>query len=142
MTQRFWEKVSKSSDGCWLWTGATNGKGYGRFGVGGKNKFAHRVAYEMSRGAIPLGMIVMHRCDTPACVNPNHLICGTVAENNSDMVAKGRASPPPVLKTNAKLTANQARQIRKSPLGNLLLASAFGVNPSTISKIKRGETWR
>lgn len=72
---RFWKKVSPApADACWIWWGAKNGRGYGNFGgVGGRTYLAHRVAYEITYGAVPAGMDLDHLCCTPSCVNPDHL---------------------------------------------------------------------
>lgn len=69
---RFWEKVDKSGE-CWLWTAYTTKKGYGQTHIGGKTKYAHRVAYELSVGPIPDGKELDHLCRNRACVNPDHL---------------------------------------------------------------------
>jgi hypothetical protein len=69
---RFWSKVQKS-DGCWLWTGSTKGKGYGSFHTGPKFLLAHRVAWEMTHGAIPNNLQIDHLCRNHACVNPEHM---------------------------------------------------------------------
>jgi hypothetical protein len=90
LSVRFWAKVEKT-DGCWLWRGARHHTGYGVIGVDRRQRRAHRVAYEMAHGPIPAGAVVCHSCDTPPCVNPSHLFVGTVADNNRDMMAKGRA---------------------------------------------------
>jgi hypothetical protein len=89
---RFWEKVEKG-DGCWLWTAATNQQGYGRFSVDrvGTLWLAHHFAWVLAYGDIPDGLWVLHHCDTPACVRPDHLWLGTVTDNVRDMIAKGRA---------------------------------------------------
>ena len=89
---------------CLLWTGATNEKGYGVIGAGARGAGVlkvHRVAWELARGPIPEGLFVLHRCDIPACCNVAHLFLGTNADNVADMIAKGRNSPPPVLRGEA-----------------------------------------
>ena len=88
---RFWEKVRKTR-GCWYWTASTDPLGYGFFHVSGRKKVrAHRVAWELTNGPIPQGMLVCHTCDHPSCVRPDHLFLGTNDDNLKDMARKGRA---------------------------------------------------
>lgn len=86
---RFWAKV-RVAPGCWEWAAAKNGKGYGRIYAWGKQQSAHRVSYALAYGPIPLGLFVLHHCDNPGCVNPNHLFLGTQKDNIHDMLRKGR----------------------------------------------------
>lgn len=84
----FWNKVNKT-DSCWLWTGALNEKGYGIAWDGEHTQKAHRVSWMLEHGSMP-GLCVLHKCDVPNCVNPDHLFTGTRSDNNVDMVNKGR----------------------------------------------------
>jgi hypothetical protein len=92
LTERFMEKVERLESGCWLWRGATHKNGYGRFRLPKpqQSTWAHRAAWVLFRGAIPPGLCVLHRCDNPPCVNPDHLWVGTVADNMRDRDRKGR----------------------------------------------------
>jgi hypothetical protein len=93
---RFWAKVQKT-DSCWLWTGCKS-RGYGRFRSRGNkvtSQRTHRVSWEIAHGPIPDGLKVLHRCDTPACVRPDHLFLGTQKENVWDSIQKGRHVNPP-----------------------------------------------
>lgn len=79
--------------GCWIWMGSLNDRGYGRHRLGGRGsawKLMHRLSWEMYRGQVPIGMLVLHRCDIPSCVNPGHLFIGTQKDNMQDASRKGR----------------------------------------------------
>lgn len=95
---RFMRHVDLSVDACWLWTGSLNEHGYGQVRMPPTVWKAHRVSYALFVGAIPAGLFVCHHCDTPACVNPDHLFLGTAQDNIRDMWAKGRG----VWKTHCK----------------------------------------
>jgi hypothetical protein len=143
--ERFWAKVSKS-DGCWLWTGSRNDRGYGNFNNNGRTVQAHRLSYELAMGPIPKGMNVCHRCDSPGCVNPDHLFLGTHLDNMRDRDAKGRrVAPRGEANGFAKLTEAQVIEIRERYIPYKVslprLAREYGVHHSTIYDIVRGVTW-
>lgn len=159
---RFMAKVEKRSDGCWLWSGAKDRKGYGRFSVGNswhedgrrRNSMvaAHRFSYELENGPIPQGpgfhgYCVLHRCDNPSCVRPDHLFIGTNADNVRDMDNKGRrvnAQKKGDLHPSAKLTAEKVLQIYAMVKGDRTqtsIAREFGVCLSTVNHIKTGRLW-
>lgn len=107
MKDRFWQKVKiEKENECWLWLAAKTAKGYGYFWVDSERKSvnAHRVSWEIKNGPVPEGMLVCHNCDTPACVNPEHLFLGTAKDNMDDMVSKDR--------TKSSLTRAQREDIR------------------------------
>lgn len=95
IADRFWSKVQKT-DACWLWTSNVHHNGYGQIAQSRNGAtrqrwvWAHRVAWELTHGPIADGLLVLHRCDTPLCVNPAHLFLGTHLENIADSVRKGR----------------------------------------------------
>lgn len=78
--------------GCWEWVGAKLVRGYGHLSHEGKYLLAHRVSYELHNGPIPDGLLVLHSCDNPACVRPDHLWVGTPKQNTEDMHKKGRGA--------------------------------------------------
>lgn len=83
--------IPEPMSGCWLWVGGTNGKGYGQLWIDGEPSImAHRLSWELHNGPIPKGMLVCHKCDTPPCVNPDHLFIGTDKDNIQDCIKKGR----------------------------------------------------
>lgn len=79
--ERFWSKIDRQPDGCWLWTAGTNRGGYGTFYFDGRDVKAHRFAYQTLVGPIPEGLVIDHLCRTRACVNPSHLDPVTAEEN-------------------------------------------------------------
>lgn len=156
---RFWSKVEKA-DGCWLWKGSRCQKGYGIFVIRGKNYQAHRLSYELAYG-ITLGSVLgCHSCDTPSCVNPQHIWPGTQAENMADRDRKGRTArgtrhgtktkPNSVARGeqvgNAKLTASQVIEIRQRYANGdhalKKLSKEYGLTPSNIYKIAMHKVWR
>lgn len=150
---RFWNKVSKT-DGCWFWTASCGRFGYGqlvaRFEGGQRRWLAHRLSWVIHFGEIPFGAgyhgtCVLHKCDNPKCVRPDHLFLGSSADNARDMVAKGRFKPPcphGADSPSAKLTAKQVLDIRLDSRKRIELAKIYHVHYNTIAQIKRGEKWK
>lgn len=106
LKDRFWSKVSlphgTTIEDCWEWSGNRSSKGYGILQIDSKRKRATHVAWSLYRGEIPQGMWLLHRCDCPSCVNPNHLFIGNNDDNVRDRVAKGRTINQNMLKTHCK----------------------------------------
>lgn len=91
IAHRFWPKVKVgAADECWLWQAKAQMREYGSFMAWGRPRYAHRIAYALGRGDLPLGAHVLHKCDVPLCCNPNHLFLGDQAANMKDRFAKGR----------------------------------------------------
>lgn len=130
--------------GCWLWLGHASPNGYGNLMYNHRHIFAHRASYVAHWHDIPSGLAVCHKCDTPACVNPDHLFLGTIADNNKDRRAKRRYQGE--WNGRAILTADAVRKIRarlNSPQQNKVhIAAAFGVSPRAVYDIAMGKTWR
>ena len=143
--ERFWSKAGKRTEHeCWEWTAYKDRQGRGMINAGRRPEYASRVAYMLTRGSIPDGLVVMHSCDNPSCVNPGHLSLGTRQDNMSDSVVKGRMHYG---EDNgmAKLTQAKAEIIRQEYAAGKgsyrKLARVYGVSRSAISQLVRGETW-
>jgi hypothetical protein len=143
---RFWKKVRKAET-CWFWTAATKANGYGTIGRGGRGKgmeYAHRVSWEIHNGPVPKGLMVLHKCDVRACVNPDHLFLGTCDDNLKDCAAKGRMHPG---EKNAghKLKEQDVRLVRQlaaSGIVHRLIAQAFGISRGQVGRIVDRTKWR
>jgi len=134
--------IPEPFSGCHLWIRGVDGKGYGAFVVAhSTNILAHRVAWSLKHGEIPARMRVLHRCDTPLCVNPDHLFLGTDADNVADCVAKGR-KPKGIKHGMSRLLPENIREIRVSPEGCRKLASRFGVSKTTVQRIRHRRLWK
>ena len=133
---------------CELWQGKTSPFGYGVIRYQGKYQRLHRVVYTIHKGEIPDGMVVMHQCDTPACVNPAHLHLGTATQNTQDMHNKGRApnrkgeNNAMAKLTDEKVLAIRARyQYHSRTNGASALAREYGVSGNVIDGIVHRLTW-
>lgn len=149
--------------GCWVFIGSVNNKGYGQFFVekiSGKaiHKLAHRVSYEAYKGIIPNGMKLLHSCDNPSCINPDHLSLGSQMDNMTDCAKKGRRSGKQSRRSGLEyksrggrvrkplhLTNDQATEMaRRAWAGESQrnLAKEYGLVQQTVSKIAHGKHWQ
>lgn len=147
LERRFWSKVDKSGP-CWEWTAAKSSFGHGRFRVNGNLVSPHRMSWEMSNGGIPEGVWVLHKCDNPSCVNPDHLFLGDRADKMKDAANKGRLDHRRYARgagnASAKMTRGDIVQIRgmyRSGVKQRDIADAFGVHQTTVSKIVNKKRW-
>jgi hypothetical protein len=146
---RFWLKVEKTTnEACWNWTGLKkrgpkNPTPYGQLGWKGKVTSAHRVAYEIANGEIPVGAMVLHKCDNTLCCNPKHLYLGDHDRNMRDMVERNRRKGVASGEANgrAKLTQAQAEEIRaiyaQGVRSQQSIADEYGVSQYAVSRIVR-----
>lgn len=143
---RLWERVSRRGpDDCWLWTGS--GGKYGQIlQPTGDRIGVHRLSYEHHHGPIPPGLFVLHKCDTPRCVNPAHLFLGTAQDNMDDMDQKGRrksgaarGSTHPI----SRLKEADIPVIRANAEGltPTELGKRYGVDPNTIRAVLTRKSW-
>lgn len=130
--ERFLEKVRKTKK-CWLWIAGTNEWGYGTFSVNGEFRLAHRAAYELFVGPVPVGKGVLHSCDTPACVRPDHLRPGTDADNTGDRFARGRMTVVYSRKVVDEVIAAVANGTSQAEM-----ARRTGMSPAQVCRIVNG----
>ncbi len=128
-----------------MWTAGRRGDGYGAFGIWPKQVGAHRYSFELHNGPIPDGLVVMHSCDEPLCVNPAHLSLGTQRDNQDDSVRKGRRKPGSQ-NSQAKLTEAQVIEMRKTYADGGItqkeLATRYGVSHALVSFIVTRKAWK
>lgn len=143
---RFWGRVRKSDTGCWLWLGWRLPSGYGMVRYEGRDVGAHRVSWELTHGALPAGAFVLHRCDNPPCVRPDHLFLGSAKSNTQDMLRKGRHRVERGAQHHAaRLGEDEALEIRlraASGASQHALAAEFCISPQAVNDIVRGRAWR
>ena len=139
--ERLLSKVVVSETGCHLFTGSLSVNGYGLIWENGSHSAAHRVAYRLCVGPLTDDDIICHRCDVRNCVNPDHLFKGTREQNNLDMRQKDRHSRG-ARSPHAKLTSDQVDFILSSTASDTEIAKRFGVNQSTIWRIRNGQRWK
>ena len=130
------QRTTVDENGCWIWHGATFHFGHAKVFWGGKHLKGHRIAYEAFVGRIPAGLVVRHTCDVPGCLNPEHLLVGTQADNRRDCVERGRHATGSRVHT-SKLTEAQRAHIACSEASTSELARRYGVDTSTIRRVKR-----
>lgn len=144
---RFWDKVDRSGE-CWEWTSQRNGGGYGLFSLNGKPVYAHRLSYYLSNGVFD--GFVLHKCDNPPCVNPEHLFVGTHQDNMDDMYAKGRRAraKPYQKKETRKVTKLSKQDVldiwMRFQTGNYhglgqVIKKEYGISHTAVSLIKNGK---
>lgn len=142
--KRFDAKVKRAPSGCMEWTGARGSKGYGIMRYQGKQVRAHRLVMMLGGTELPPGMQVLHKCDNPPCVNPDHLFVGTHADNMRDASSKGlRRGGRGERNAGAKLTRAQVLEIRQ--IGDTVsrneCARRFGITPETVKDILCRRKW-
>ena len=140
--QRFYEKVGID----WMWKGTKDTHGYGQMVVNGVTILAHRLSYQIHNGEIPVGMHVLHSCDIPCCMNPEHLHLGTNYDNVKERVERGRSGAcHGELHGRAKLNRRQVEEIRikyAKGVTQTQLGKMYGISQSSIGKIVNFLHWK
>jgi hypothetical protein len=139
---RFWSKVRLHPTECWLWQASTTSgpMSYGTFWIDGRSELAHRVGWSMVNGSIPVGIDILHSCDTPLCIRPSHWFPGTRAQNNLDRDRKGRQARGES-NGRAKLKLADVIAIRASNEKHAVIAAHYGLSYDYINAIKSGKRW-
>lgn len=142
LSDRFWKNVDIRGEGdCWPWIGASTVGGYGTISTGGRGASkspSNRVAWFLTNGDIPDGMVVRHTCHNRSCCNPSHLILGTRADNVQDMWDREDGAP----KGNSRLMMSDVEEIRRRDKSRKQLAKKFGVSVYHIQAIQLGRAWK
>ena len=145
MGERFWSKVNVCGDDeCWEWTAGKYRRGYGSCSAVFGNRYAHRVAWTLTNGEIPVGLCVLHHCDNPPCCNPAHLFIGTQSDNMKDKAGKGRATRGESCR-HSRLTEIDIKLIRmwlKRGYTQRSIADVFEISRQSIGDINTGRTWK
>jgi hypothetical protein len=141
------QNVVKKDSGCWEWTKFRNKAGYGMMRVGTSMHLTHRLAWGATHGPMERGLCVLHKCDNPACMNPDHLFLGTRYDNAQDCVMKNRQTRMKGESNGmAILTEKQVRLLRDMHLEfgapQILLAKIANVTTTNMSSLLSGKTWR
>lgn len=142
---RFESKFSIGvGNSCWTWLGYRDRDGYGNFCLNGRPYQAHRISWAYyNNKEIPKGMLICHTCDNPSCINPDHLFLGTPKDNMVDKYNKGRnVNVRGAAVGNSKLTEQDVKHIRTSPMNNRVLAKELGVTHSLISAVQLRKCWK
>jgi hypothetical protein len=143
--ENFWPRVDRTGE-CWPWMEYRGHFGHGRVKFGGKTYPAHKIAWMLTHGPVPDGICVLHRCDNPACCNPDHLFLGTKGDNNRDRDAKGRTAHQVGSSHGlSKLTEDQVREMRRLRAEGWTLAALAGrydVIFQNVSMIVLRKSWR
>lgn len=136
MLEKIMSRIEKTPS-CWIWRGTHDKSGYGTFHHQDKTYKAHRVVYTLLVGEIPQGKLLLHSCDNPSCVNPQHLQPGSAQDNMEDMMKKGRHRSPQERRPIKKLSPEERRAIlQDNHRSNKVLAKEFGVSIPTIRRVK------
>jgi HNH endonuclease len=151
--ERLFSKYAKNENGCWIFAGYKDKKGYGHIGIAAegsdkKRVRAHRLSYSLFVGEIPDGMMICHRCDTPSCINPDHLFVGTAQDNTDDMFSKNRwkggfeKGVRPAVTKFTEQDILRMKELYQSGVKQVDIAKEYRTSQGHISNIILGRAWK
>jgi hypothetical protein len=137
---RFWSKVYRPQEGCWIWTASKKSSGYGAFKAK-RTMPAHHYSWIMKNGPVPEGLFILHSCDNKLCVRPDHLFLGTHQDNMDDMVSKGRQSRDKGLKITKEFAEQLRLEYADGSVSQPVLAQKYGLSLPLVENVLQHRTW-
>lgn len=137
-----WGKIIVNET-CWEWQGSKTIAKYGTIVLEGRVQMVHRVSWELANGrSVAEGLFILHSCDNPSCINPEHLREGTQQDNMDDMVKRNRSHAPRTKWNTQESTIREIKRLRQQNVTVVEIAKRLNVGKSLVSHVSSGRTWK